>query len=215
MTVSFAYIHAKPDGTPFYVGKGVRTRHLNFRDRNDHHKRIVNKYGSENILVGKMDCSSNDIALELEIGLIKCFRRMGVLLANFTDGGQGALGRPCSEKTKEAVASANKKRIWTKEKREAVGARMKGKARPEHSAIMKEKGLMAGHNNMWFGTGDRQIGSKNHMARPVTGAHKTLGVCSWGTLQQAAIEIGVSLQAVCQAIKKGHKSKGWVLEYTK
>jgi hypothetical protein len=88
-----AYVHARPDGGVFYVGKGSTKRSLEMtRSRNAHHASIVKKYGAENILVGTLNCSSDAISLELERGLIKCFRRMGVELANKTDGGEGTRG---------------------------------------------------------------------------------------------------------------------------
>ena len=93
MSTSFAYIHCKPDGVPFYVGKGALRRARYLGERNAHHKAIVNKYGIANILKGVIDCSSDKIALELEVGLIKCLRRMGTKLANFTDGGEGLNGQ--------------------------------------------------------------------------------------------------------------------------
>jgi len=91
MSGAFAYVHARPDGTVFYVGKGTRQRafEMSAGRRSNHHQRIVSKHGKENILVGLMECSSAEIAFELEKGLIKCFRRMGVALCNHTDGGEG------------------------------------------------------------------------------------------------------------------------------
>ena len=92
----FAYIHARPDTTEqsgiFYVGKGKGRRHLNLIDRSLYHKHVIDKHGKENILIGKLDCSSEEIAFELEKGLIKCLRRSGVELTNMTDGGEGASG---------------------------------------------------------------------------------------------------------------------------
>jgi len=98
----YAYIHAKPDGTPFYVGKGrgLRASRLH-RTHNAHHRNIVAKYGAENILVGKVECSSESIAFELEKGLIKCLRRSGVVLVNRTDGGDGMSGLRHSEEVKK------------------------------------------------------------------------------------------------------------------
>ena len=86
---SFAYIHCKPDGTPFYVGKGALRRARSLSERNSRHQRTVTKYGNANILKGMIECSTDKIALALEVGLIKCFRAMGVDLANYTDGGEG------------------------------------------------------------------------------------------------------------------------------
>lgn len=210
---SFAYIHCKPDGTPFYVGKGVRTRYKNFTQRNERHKRIVNKYGKENILIGKIDCSSNDIALELEIGLIKCFRRMGVDLANLTDGGEGNVGWKCPESVRQAVAEANKRRVLTDSQRFKLGSSFRGKVRPEHSKLMKERGHWKKDQNPFFGKGAQQAGSKNHMAKAVAGEYNNCVHTEWPTLQACADDIGVSIQAVAQALKKGNKSKGWNLRY--
>ena len=53
------------------------------------------------------------------------------------------------------------------------------------------------------------------MARAVTGVHPDKGALSWETLQAASEYIGVSLQAIAQAVKKGYRSKGWKLEYLK
>jgi hypothetical protein len=211
----FAYIHCKPDGTPFYVGKGVRTRYKNFRDRNQYHKRVVAKYGTENILIGKIDCSSNDIALELEIGLIKCLKRMGFSLANFTDGGQGALGRKCSDKTRKAIIDSNKNRVFTPELRYKAGSAFRGKKRPEHSKLMQERGHWEKEKNPFYGKGLQQAGALNHMARKVVGEYNNCVSAQWDTLQECANDLGVSIQAVSQAIRKQQKSKGWALEHLK
>jgi hypothetical protein len=89
MPMSYAYLHCKPDGTPFYVGKGTVRRSRKLYDRNERHTRTVAKYGKENILIGRMECSTDDIAFELEAGLIKCLKRSGVDLTNMTEGGLG------------------------------------------------------------------------------------------------------------------------------
>lgn len=87
----FAYLHCKPDGTPFYVGKGLLHRVKNL-SRNKYHSNVVKKYGAENILIGEIECSTEEIALELEKGLIKCLKASGVKLTNLTEGGEGVSG---------------------------------------------------------------------------------------------------------------------------
>lgn len=89
----------------------------------------------------------------------------------------------------------------------------KGKTRPQHAALLRERGYWAGENSLWFGTGERQRGALNHMARAITGTHPSIGIQSWQTLKQAADDIGVSVQAVCQALKRGGTTKSWRLEY--
>jgi len=105
-----AYVHARPNITDasgiFYVGKGTVKRAMNLR-RNKHHSNIVNKHGAENILVGKIDCSSEAIAFELEKGLIRCLKRMNVNLTNQTDGGEGISGLNHSEETKKKIGASN------------------------------------------------------------------------------------------------------------
>ena len=39
------YRHSKPDGTPFYIGKGIIKRPYSKHHRNKHWHNIVNKYG--------------------------------------------------------------------------------------------------------------------------------------------------------------------------
>ena len=100
---SFAYIHCKPDGIPFYVGKGAFRRAMYLGERNAYHKSIVDKYGKENILKGILECSSDKIALNLEVGIIKCFKRMKIKLSNFTDGGDGRNGWIPSQEWKDNI----------------------------------------------------------------------------------------------------------------
>jgi len=103
-------------------------------------------------------------------------------------------GRKLSEEHRANVAKNN---FW------------KGKKRPEQAALMKAKGLIAGPKNPFYGQGDRQKGSLNHMAVAVVGTHQIYGKRRWDTLKSAADELGVSIQAVCQALRKQGRSKGW------
>ncbi len=110
----FAYVHARPNTVDamgvFYVGKGSKNRSSWFYKRNAHHSNIVNKYGKNNILIGRLQCSTETQAFELEKGLIKCFRRMGVSLSNMTDGGEGAKGHRHTEESKQLLSLASKLR---------------------------------------------------------------------------------------------------------
>lgn len=109
------YFHMRPDGTPFYVGKGVRSRAYDFAPsrRTLHHKNIVAKYGRENIGVRVINCMYEAEAFALERAHISLLRMDGVELVNLTNGGEGATGRKLSseqlERHKEAV-----RRGWDK-----------------------------------------------------------------------------------------------------
>ena len=137
----FAYVHCKPDGTVFYVGKGALRRVKNLRERNEYHKRVVSKYGKENILIGMLECSSDDIALELERGLIKCLRRSGVRLTNCTDGGEK--GTVLTPETLAKLSIAAKKRGVSEACRAASVAARKGKPLSEEQR-RKQSGAMKG-----------------------------------------------------------------------
>ena len=135
--MAFAYIHCKPDGTPFYVGKGALRRAKYLGERNPYHKAVVAKYGKSNILIGQLECSSDAIAFELEKGLIKCLRVSGIELTNFTDGGEGT-SNPTLE-TRKKLSEAAKKRGVSEACQEAKVAVLKGKQlSEEHKAKLKQ-----------------------------------------------------------------------------
>ena len=133
----FAYVHCRPDGSVFYVGKGAHRRVKNLRERNEYHKRVVAKYGKENILIGMLECSSEAISLELERGIIKCLKRSGIRLTNCTDGGEK--GTVLTEETKAKLSKAAKKRGVSEACRAATVAARKGKPlAEEHKAKVSE-----------------------------------------------------------------------------
>ena len=143
----YAYIHARPDTVDasgvFYVGKGPRDRMRDFSHRNQHHKNIVAKHGRENILMGRVDCSDENTAISLEQGLIKCFRRMGVKLANVTAGGEGLTGHRHSEETKAKIRAAALGRPRSEETKAKLRAANLGKpgtfTGKKHTAETREK----------------------------------------------------------------------------
>lgn len=137
---SFAYLHCTPSGTPFYVGKGALRRVKYLGGRNAKHQEIVDLYGKDNILVGSLECSTSAIALELEIGIIKCLKRSGIDLCNLTSGG-GGTQNPDAE-TRQRLSAAAKKRGVSESCRAASVAAKKGKPlsdeqKKKQSASMK------------------------------------------------------------------------------
>lgn len=126
----YAYLHARPDTKDafgiFYVGKGKGGRAYELKRANVHHRNVVGKYGEKNILVGKMDCSTEQIAFELEKGLIKCLRRAGVCLANRTDGGEGTAGLVWTESHKARMSAAHRGKRLTSEHRAKLSESHKG-----------------------------------------------------------------------------------------
>jgi hypothetical protein len=104
----YAYVHIRPGADAhgaFYVGKGRDRRSHDFSRRNLHHTHIINKYGPENIDVAQIECSSEALAFDLERGLIRCLRKMGVNLVNATDGGEGVSGLRHSEQSRAQMSA--------------------------------------------------------------------------------------------------------------
>lgn len=105
----YTYLHCKPDGDIFYVGKGTNGRsHDLTLKRNTHHKNIVAKYGAENIGVYVFPCASEEEAFADEIYLIAQLRSEGYELVNQTNGGEGAsVGHAVSQETRAKIAFGN------------------------------------------------------------------------------------------------------------
>jgi hypothetical protein len=101
----FVYLHKRPDGTVFYVGKGSEYRANEFSPtrRTAHHNNIVAKHGRGNIKVQLIPCLYEREAFELEKALIGIYRSVGGI-CNITSGGEGAAGRKASEKQLQALA---------------------------------------------------------------------------------------------------------------
>jgi hypothetical protein len=98
------YVHRKPYGEIFYVGKGTKLRAWSKHGRNPLWKAITAKYGYtvevvEDNLVAK-------VALELEEFIISYHKLkiFGGTLANLTTGGEGVCGVPHSEETKKKIS---------------------------------------------------------------------------------------------------------------
>ena len=100
-----AYLHVRPDGRVFYVGKGLRRRAHDFSPsrRTDYHRNIVKKYGRESIRVIVVPAANEAEAFRLEQVLIAAHREDGGL-ANLTDGGEGCSGRAPTPKQLAALA---------------------------------------------------------------------------------------------------------------
>jgi len=122
----YAYIHYKPDFTPFYVGKGRLKRAKSLKCRNQYYLATVEKYGAENIIIGKFACSTEANAFDLERGIIKCLKKAGVKLTNFTDGGEGASGRVATSETRAKLSVAHIGNTHSAETRAKIAAAKKG-----------------------------------------------------------------------------------------
>jgi hypothetical protein len=205
-----AYIHCKPDFTVFYVGKGrvKRAHKLGAYERNIYHKNIVSKYGAKNIKIGVIPCSTENTAFELEKGLIKCFRRMGVKLTNMTDGGEGKTGCPNPPEAYISSSKKQKNKFVSKDTKAKISASKVGhsvskETRQKLSIIFKERKVSEG-----LLLGQRK-GGDNPKAISVIGYHIEYGEKEFATQTEAAQYINSTSSKVSRALKRGIRTRGW------
>lgn len=139
----YTYSHHKPDGTPFYVGKGsTRTRMMVCHRRSTRHQRTVDKYGKENIVVKVYECSTEAEAFALEkLQIMQC-RFDGYDLVNHAIGGVGGTtGYKASAETRAKLSVLHKGHTYNVGRKHTDDARanmsqfQKGRPKsPEHRA---------------------------------------------------------------------------------
>ena len=83
----YVYVHKKPNGEIFYVGKGTKNRAWSKHGRNKHWCNVVNKYGKFTVEI-VLDNLQEWYAFELEKDLTLQYREQ-YHLVNVTDGGGG------------------------------------------------------------------------------------------------------------------------------
>ncbi len=136
----YAYTHSRPDGSVFYVGKGSGRRAWNFtHGRNPHHRSIIKKHGAENIVVTVFPCDNEESAFELERMMIAEHPD----LANMTEGGEGASGRPISENTRRAFDEYRNRKVPKTEAQLAACSEAMKKAWRENPAMRENAERMA------------------------------------------------------------------------
>ena len=125
----YTYLHCKPNGDPFYVGKGHGQRcFVLSKGRNLHHRNIIAKYGRANIRVYIFPCGSEDEALRDEIQQIAQLRSENYQLANLSSGGDGPnTGISPSEELRKKLSIALIKACASPELRMKRSAHMTGR----------------------------------------------------------------------------------------
>ena len=142
----YVYIHKKPDGTPFYVGKGHGKRAYKFHNRNPHHQAILDKYAGQ-VIVDITNCVDEKSAFDLEVVYIKQIKEAGYRLANMTDGGEGPTGYRFDDEVIERIAKINRTKKRSDEFKGAVSKQWKGVKRGPQSDIHKERNAAAKKGN--------------------------------------------------------------------
>ena len=125
----YTYLHCKPNGEFFYVGKGYGCRSRIFTSgRNRHHRNVVAKYGEKNIGVFEFLCDSEQDAFADEIQQIAQLRSEGYQLVNLSSGGDGpSTGINPSEEVRKKLSIALIKACASPELRAKRSAHMMGR----------------------------------------------------------------------------------------
>ncbi len=124
----FVYIDRKPDGTPFYVGKGAAVR-VRVLGRNTFHKNITKKYPNWTRTV--VETAEEQLCREFEVLLIEEIGRRDLKtgpLVNLTDGGEG-MANPSPE-TRAKLSAAGTGRRHTADACLRISKANKGKTIP-------------------------------------------------------------------------------------
>lgn len=126
----YVYTHARPDGSVFYVGKGRGRRAWDFSPsrRSRHHRNIVEKHGIDRIVVTVYPAENEAASFAAEREMIASLRQRGVSIINLTEGGEGASGRPMTDRQREGFK--NGRGPWVTRLSEAAKQRvLEGMAR--------------------------------------------------------------------------------------
>ena len=145
----YIYEHIRPDtNAVFYVGKGTDKRMHSKHRRNAHWNNIVRKAGGFTVCeVCRHE--NEELVFLAEQERIDQLKRLGVKLANKTDGGEGPSGYRHTEETKQKIAKLQMgEKHWrfgkpaTQEERLRLSKIAKRKHSDEHRKKVSEAGKL-------------------------------------------------------------------------
>ena len=150
MTQFYTYAHYKPTGGIFYIGKGTGKRAHSLVGRNPHWKQIVKKYGNPYVKI-LANWDTEQEAFDHEKLLISCFRKMGINLANITNGGDGNFGFKHSDVTKEKISKTHFGKKLSESKKTAIGIAKMGNKNPSFKGAIISTNILTGNQQTFIG----------------------------------------------------------------
>lgn len=137
----YVYVWRRPNGQPFYVGKGKGNRAYNTAARSKEFKEIYALDGCAVEIVDWFIHESQAHALEVDLIARYGRREIGGLLVNKTDGGEGPVGCVRDDETRAKISKALRGRTFDAEWRAKIGAAHSGRSlSEEHRAKLSEAG---------------------------------------------------------------------------
>lgn len=135
----YVYAWLRPDGSPFYVGKGCGNRDVQPKKTNNIFMRTLAKIkrdGAEPLIVRWQDGLSENDAHRLEVTYIKLFGRRNNetgILSNLTDGGEGNSGWIPSTETRRKVSLSKIGKKPSAETREKISKSQLGRVHTDEA----------------------------------------------------------------------------------
>ncbi len=205
----YTYAHNKPNGSIFYIGKGMGDRAFSEKNRNIHWHRTVAKYGYEVKILANWD--SEEKAFDHEKLLISCFKDMGIKLVNLTDGGEGSAGyRWTDEQKANFDTSGSKNAMYGKKHTEttkrklsekAIGRVVSDIAKAKISAKLKNRKFTKDHLKK---LSISQKGNKNGIGNKGNPKKCEIDGVIYNSTQDASKALGITANAI-QKRCKNHK----------
>ena len=174
------YLHLRPDGSVFYVGKGVPSRPYRKAGRNATWKAEVAKSGTFSVQIVQEGLTEEQ-AFDMEVELIAEFRASGVVLVNQTRGGDGCKSLVFTAEIIEKLKAARAKQApptlgykHSEDAKKKISASHSGDGNPmfgkKHSEEVRAKFKDRPVSRAWAGkklnTEHRQKMSESHKAHP-------------------------------------------------
>lgn len=142
----YIYVHCRPNGEPFHVGKGSGKRSQQLtRGRNQYHRNVVAKHGKENILIYTRNCESEAKAFEHERWMKLWCEAQGYKLTNLTDGGGGVSGYRHTSEAKIKIGKVAK--ITSKGNKNCLGRKDSEETKQKRNTKLKGNKNCLGHKN--------------------------------------------------------------------
>lgn len=159
MLIYYVYAYLREDGTPYYIGKGKKSRAFE-----KHYNVPVPKDKSRIVF---LETNLSEVgALSIERRMIRWYGRKDLgtgILRNMTNGGDGSSGLILSEEQKKKISETLMGKKHSEETRRKMSLAQKGK-RKKYYVWNKGQSLCLGHRTKISETmkGKRRIFSEEH-----------------------------------------------------